>query len=273
MSHHLLRNQNGHLLRVDHRVYEQGYVLDLPTHLLRGTEKQKTLMSDKAWSLGASVGYSPYVSSDHTDHLPTYTEVVSSLELKYSTGTPGSNWINGGGSFGSGTCASADIWHSEVEGRQLYRYEFVVRACCFNFSWPSGYSTVPAICFTANTSFQNRGVSSIVFRAFACDSVYAGGTQFQPRYTYNPMPTSLAALNALPGGFVSQSDITSREIVIQGPFTKKKYITVVAYPQDFSVPYQDPSPHSSGEAYFCGHATAEVLRSGSFSGFTAWVID
>ncbi len=273
MSHHLLRNQNGHLLRVDHRVYEQGYVLDLPTHLLRGTDKQAILTSQRMWPISASVtnGSSNY---NYTTSLPSFAQVTSSLESGYSTNAPSAYWVGSRGSrWASGSCASANVWNADI-GRGLeYRYNFSITARFYNFNWPTGFHEVPAISFTANATFLNRGLSSVCFRAFACDSVRIGGTSTQPHYRFNPTPATLADLDALPGGYVMQanSSIPDTQIVIYGPFEKKEYLTVVAYPEDFAVPYQNPPPQSGQEAHFEGYANVEVLTS-SNSAPTAWVI-
>ena len=284
MSHHLLKNEVGHLRRVDGSVYDEGVLLGvLPTHLRRGTDKQIVLTSARACNV--SIGITSDTSGlPWADTLPSLTEVSNSLASAYQTKAPGSSWINGSTS-GTGYPINydAEVAYSEVKSTcaggvvMHYTYRFTSRVFFAFFNWPSGFSSVPGLAFTTSVSFQNRCQSALCFRAFSCDRVYAGGTSLQPRYRYSPFPTTLAALNALPGGLVAQSNLSSKQLSIMGPFDKRGLLAIAIYHTNLVGPYGDPTPsalpddHLQREYTFSGASYVNIFSS-STSNPNAWVI-
>jgi hypothetical protein len=250
MSGHLLKKTDGHLLRIDGRIYDQGYLVGvLPTHLLRGARVGNRI--------------SPYTYSKHQLYLgvdqsinptiPSADEVREAIMEQYAS------------QISSVTNRSYDDCYSSSVSRYLdrgngseYLCSFIVRFWILSFPWPNAYSIIPGIKFPMSITGSSRDIE---VRVKSSDLVQTGGSISNPRYSME-LPSTLEGLQALPGGVFAGD--ASYDVKIAGPFIKKNRLLIIAYPCNMTPPYQIPDePQTPSGAYIYQNVHSDFSAQGT----------
>lgn len=248
---HLLKNINGHLQRVDGRVYLENHLVGvLPTHLLKGYSTVN--LSSYRWVSQENI-YTSY--DDPTSSLPTSLEISNALAGSGNL----TNFIFQSSS--SYLTRSAGSWAQFSAGS--YLWQFTLQKSYHFFRWPTGHTQISGVRISVDIS--GSGNLKVSFAAMAASVYRSGGTDLQPRYSC-AVPNNRAGLLALPHVTVS-GPVSNHIVPIIGNMTRNDYIVVVSFPEHHTVEAVEP-PTSGTRSV----SSSYTIRQSTSSSITAWAI-